>query len=172
MKYFAPLAIAALVIGCGQEPQATPQPAATVQTAESTAPTASMASAACVPGYSPLPEGLALATPLHLRVDRIETNPQGNMRRVVALEFLSGTEDEALALVEAGMTAIGFTGGEWRSDAKGHPLLSFTKPDFGTVHVVATPVPEQGANNPSAQGVLIINAPFEGDPALGTFAVR
>ncbi len=107
---------------------------------------------------------------MHLRADRIQANPQGKMRRIVAVEFLAGTEAEALAKVEAGMSAAGFKAGERKTDANGHPLLTFTKPAYGVVHVVATPVPEQGASNPSAQGVLIVNAPFDGDPTVGTFA--
>lgn len=169
MKYFAPLVMAALVVGCGQQPQANPQPAAPATAVE---PAAAQVEApvACAPGYAPLPQGLSLDLAMHLRADSIQANAQGKMRRVIALEFLAGTEAEALAKVEAGMAAVGFKAGERKTDAIGHPLLTFTKPAYGVVHVVATPVPEEGASNPSAQGVLIINAPFDGDPAVGTFA--
>jgi len=147
MKYVLATVLAALVIaGCSKEPKAAAE--------------AQMQAEPCIgsASYSPFPNGLVLDMPTHFRSDRIVTKRNGEIRRAVTLEYLTGSEADARQSVDVAMAAAGYapkaSQGEHKLGVIRQAYASEGKKSFW---VVISPTAGKHPSNPEAKGTIAIS---------------
>lgn len=143
---FLVVLVTGLVMACSQH-----QPSPNSQ--------AALQEQACAQGgfYSPLPVNIQLASPFHLRSDRIATNKQGKVRRRVTLEMLQGTGGEAFADASRSLLAAGY---EVKGQLKGEPTArqsqGFIKKGHPSIVLISNVDVGAKPANPDAKGLLAV----------------
>lgn len=147
MKYvFAAALVALAMTGCSKEPKA--------------AATTEAQSEACTGNafYSPFPVGLALDMPVHFRSDRIVTKRNGETRRAVTVEYLTGSEVDAQQGVNAAMAAAGYAPKTGQGAPKeGVIRQAYTSEGKKSFWVVISPSAGKRPSNPEAKGTIAIS---------------
>lgn len=150
MRYPAIFLVAMAISACGQSPAPPP--------AESQEPAAQIEPASSAPasGYSPLPAGVALTSPFHIRNDRIYQNDRGETRRRVAIELLDVEIAQAPNLLTDAMEDAGYTSTGRREGKNGRFSLRFKKAGEPNIAVDFLPDLEREPNNPDAKSLIVI----------------
>lgn len=149
MKYFLAALLAALAMaGCTDE-------STTTATAEAQAqPEACTGNAF----YSPFPEGLALDMPIHFRSDRIFTKRNGETRRAVTVEYLTGSQVDAQQGVTAAMAALGYAPKDGKAARKNGVIQqAYASEGKKSFWVVIKPSAGKRPSNPDAKGTIAIS---------------
>lgn len=148
MKYVLAAAVVALAIaGCSNAPNGV--------TTEAQVPSQTCTENAF---YSPFPVGLALDIPVHFRSDRIFTKKNGEIRRAVTVEYLSGNGADAQQAVNAAMAAAGYAPkpGQ-KSGGAAVTRQAYTSEGKKSFWVVISQSPGKRPSNPDAKGAIAIS---------------
>jgi len=165
IRKFVVLVLLMFLAACSRE-----QPVAPLE-AEAPAAAAASVDTAPVPQgfvYSPLPEGVSIATPFHVRNDRIYSTRTGAMRRRSNLELLEGDAAAAAVAVGSQLQAGGFRSIEIEDKGDGMTRLAFIKKAAGRVNLRAGSDVGAKPANPLAQGLLSIDWQVSAAPAAGS----
>lgn len=143
-----------LLAGCGKEPVAT-QPVASTNSAPAVACPQSGSA------YDPLPPGLVVNVPYHLRGDRIAADKKGNYRRRVTFEYLSGDAATVFDSLVASMASAGYKAKE-KKEKDGHFGVGFNKKGVGAVLLSVNPKAVPKPAHPDAKGMFVLDFPYKG----------
>lgn len=158
MKSLAMLLAALALTGCGKEPVSTaPTPAANHGSINAT--TAECAESAV--NYDPMPEGMTVNIPYHLRGDRIYADAKGNYRRRVTLEYLDGDAGSVFDAAFMSLTSAGYVAKKkWEKD--GRFGSGFNKKGVGALLLSVNPKAVPKPAHPDAKGMLVLDYPYPG----------
>jgi hypothetical protein len=136
-----------LAAACSQKPQdAAPQASAPSQSSEACTQSAA---------YSPLPGGIEVTFPFHLRSDRFFTNKKDKLRRRVTLELLEGDAGTAFDSASQSLVAAGYKA---KGEPKGEPttrrLQAFTKKGQPSILLASNFGVGDKPANPAAVGLV------------------
>jgi hypothetical protein len=147
MKYVLAATLVALAFaGCSNEPRAAAEAQAQSETCTGNA------------FYSPFPAGLALDMPIHFRSDRIVKKRNGETRRAVTFEYLTGTEVDARNGVNAAMAAAGYAPKAGREVRNQRVVRqAYTSEGKKSFWVVISPSAGKRPSNPEAKGTIAIS---------------
>lgn len=125
---------------------------------EAAAPVSAIASSFA---YSPLPPGVVLQTPFHVRGDRIYVTPKGMTRRVGTLELLEGDAIAVATGLETQMADAGFRTLVVPQKEDGMARFAYDRKDYGRINVYAQA--DVGANpfHPDAVGIIKFDWPLD-----------
>lgn len=109
--------------------------------------------------YEPLPAGVGLPFPVHMRDDRITAKPDGSLRRVVVFEYLEGDQRSTMDALAASLVQAGYKAGRERVRSDGRLETRFRN---GTHQLVVSVTSAAGAkpSHPSAKGTFGIGMPY------------
>jgi pyruvate/2-oxoglutarate dehydrogenase complex dihydrolipoamide acyltransferase (E2) component len=108
---------------------------------------------------TPLPKGITLDFPYHLRQDIVETSKDGRKRRKVTVEYLQGTPQDIRTSVGAALKGAGLELQEESTTRDGGARLKYRLKGFGTVVVSIPSTKRDKYRNPAAQGHMSLDFP-------------
>ncbi len=117
------------------------------------------------PMYDPLPDGVVLDLPFHVRSDRFYTTRGGDQRRVSTLELLDGDAGTVAREIGSALEASGFSTIAIPEKEDGVERLAFRKGGYGRINVSYQADPGDSPVNPAAVGVLKFDWPVDASPA-------
>lgn len=135
------------------EPQATHAPAVAEVTAPAAAPSQSMIAS----GYSPLPKGLVIASPFHVRNDRIYTTKSGTTRRRAMLELLDANGSAVADSLGEQLQAQGFRPLAVDDKNDGVTRRAFVQKGRGRINLSTSADVGGRPANPEAKALLAID---------------
>lgn len=109
--------------------------------------------------YSPFPQGVNPDLALHFRHDQIRSRPDGEQRRVVAFEYLTGDQQSAMDALITAMTQAGYKAGSKRTRDDGRFEVIFRKNREQVIGTVLSNVGKK-PSHPDAKGIIALNMPF------------
>ncbi|MGY1425753.1 hypothetical protein [Lysobacter sp. A289] len=159
MRYLIAIAVATiLVVGCSEQSQETA--AVDVTSGAPVASTDSTTANSRIRQLTePLPEGVELAFPYHLRSDRIVEREERSDRRRIGLEYLAGDKESIFAGIEQSLVAAGFEQRERKDSENGNIRAKFDKSKVGIVIVTVTPSNDSKADHSDARGRILLDWP-------------
>lgn len=156
MKTAIPVALSLLLLaGCGKEPAsplAQPTTGANASIATECPETTT---------YDPMPPGVVVGVPFHLRSDRITSDSKGNYRRRVTFEYLSGDAASVFDSIVGSVTGAGYSAKE-RKEKDGRLSIGFNKKGIGALLLSVNPNAVPKPAHPDAKGMFVLDFPYRG----------
>lgn len=160
------LCLAALLAlgGCQQAEEPQPETAATAQEASTgDVPPLPLGAARGRPLATPLPAGISLDFPYHVRQDITVPGNGGVARRKIGFEYLEGDGNSVHRQLDATFRHRGFRLLEERVSDSGNRRIKYHLNGFGTVIVNIPTEKRDSYRNPAANGHFSLDFPIKGE---------